>query len=81
MRIHSKVLNIWFKQAGAKFGIDANLYAGTKHTTATGLRKEFDCFCRIKMEAASRFELENGGFADLCLTTWLCRPLIKIDEL
>ncbi|GKT25794.1 hypothetical protein ADUPG1_013145 [Aduncisulcus paluster] len=25
------------------------------------------------MEAASRFELENGGFADLCLTTWLCR--------
>ncbi len=26
-----------------------------------------------EMEAASRFELENGGFADLCLTTWLCR--------
>ncbi len=25
------------------------------------------------VEAASRFELENGGFADLCLTTWLCR--------
>ncbi len=25
------------------------------------------------MEAASRFELENRGFADLCLTTWLCR--------
>ena|GEM_PF-1792472 len=25
------------------------------------------------MEAASRFELENGGFADLCLTAWLCR--------
>ena len=25
------------------------------------------------MEATSRFELENGGFADLCLTTWLCR--------
>ena len=26
-----------------------------------------------QMEAASRFELENKGFADLCLTTWLCR--------
>jgi hypothetical protein len=25
------------------------------------------------MEAASRFELENKGFADLCLPTWLCR--------
>ena len=29
------------------------------------------------MEAASRFELENKGFADLCLTTWLCRPYKK----
>ena len=28
---------------------------------------------KIRVEAASRFELENGGFADLCLTTWLCR--------
>gem|GEM_PF-6245878 len=25
------------------------------------------------MEAASGFEPEDGGFADLCLTTWLCR--------
>jgi hypothetical protein len=25
------------------------------------------------MEAASGFEPESGGFADLCLTTWLCR--------
>ena len=25
------------------------------------------------LEAASGFEPENGGFADLCLTTWLCR--------
>ena len=25
------------------------------------------------MEAAPRFELGNKGFADLCLTTWLCR--------
>jgi hypothetical protein len=29
------------------------------------------------MEAASRFELENKGFADLCLTTWLYRPYEK----
>ncbi len=26
------------------------------------------------MEAATRFELVNVGFADRCLTTWLCRP-------
>jgi hypothetical protein len=25
------------------------------------------------LEAALRFELRNRGFADLCLTTWLCR--------
>ena len=25
------------------------------------------------MEATPRFELGNKGFADLCLTTWLCR--------
>ena len=30
------------------------------------------------MEAASRFELENKGFADLCLTTWLCRPKKRV---
>ena len=28
------------------------------------------CFC---MEAAIRFELMCNGFADRCLTTWLCR--------
>ena len=27
----------------------------------------------IYLEAASRFELEYNGFADRCLTTWLCR--------
>jgi hypothetical protein len=26
------------------------------------------------LEAATRFELVNSGFADRCLTTWLCRP-------
>jgi hypothetical protein len=29
------------------------------------------------MEAASGFEPENSGFADRCLTTWLCRPKKK----
>jgi hypothetical protein len=29
------------------------------------------------VEAASGFEPENGGFADLCLTTWLCRLVPK----
>jgi hypothetical protein len=27
----------------------------------------------ISLEAATRFELVNSGFADRCLTTWLCR--------
>ena len=26
-----------------------------------------------ELEAASGFEPENNGFADRCLTTWLCR--------
>ncbi|VBB06289.1 Hypothetical protein LUCI_1517 [Lucifera butyrica] len=30
-------------------------------------------FAKINLEAAPRFELGNKGFADLCLTTWLCR--------
>ena len=27
------------------------------------------------LEATPRFELGNKGFADLCLTTWLCRRI------
>ena len=27
----------------------------------------------ILLEATPRVELENRGFANLCLTTWLCR--------
>jgi hypothetical protein len=27
---------------------------------------------RFRLKAAPRFELGDGGFADLCLTTWLC---------
>ena len=32
------------------------------------------------MEAPTRFELVNKGFADLCLTTWLWRHNIKMER-
>ena len=32
------------------------------------------------VEAAPRFELGSRGFADLCLTTWLCRRLDKLER-
>ena len=32
------------------------------------------------LEAAPRFELGNGAFAELCLTTWLCRPERRNSE-
>ena len=32
----------------------------------------------VNMEATPRFELGNQGFADPCLTTWLCR-LISVS--
>ncbi len=34
----------------------------------------------ILLEAASGFEPENVGFADRCLTTWLCRPIKKMER-
>jgi hypothetical protein len=30
------------------------------------------------LEATPRFELGNKGFADLCLTTWLCRHILLV---
>ncbi len=47
----------------------ARLHSTTELLPQNLLITNHNCF----LEAASRFELENGGFADLCLTTWLCR--------
>ena len=39
------------------------------------------CFCsRDSLEATPRFELGSQGFADPCLTTWLCRHTGADDE-
>ena len=35
----------------------------------------------LNLEAAPRFELGNRGFADLCLTTWLCRLIVLMYKL
>ena len=43
------------------------------HSTTELLPHAYGISRSFFMEATSRFELENGGFADLCLTTWLCR--------
>lgn len=41
-RIHSKRLNHWFRKGAEVMNIDTTLYAGTKHTTATGLGRHID---------------------------------------
>ena len=35
----------------------------------------------VLMEATPRLELGNKGFADLCLTTWLCRRMERVTRL
>ena len=35
---------------------------------------------KFVMEATPRFELGNQGFADPCLTTWLCRRIQKFTQ-
>ena len=34
----------------------------------------------MRAEAAPGFEPGNGGFADLCLTTWLCRQRCRAGD-
>ena len=46
------------------------------HSTTELLPHAYGISRSFFMEATSRFELENGGFADLCLTTWLCRLML-----
>ena len=57
------------RQAAEVIPINRNQSA----TKKVQLKNARSCNYRAKLEAASGFEPENGGFADLCLTTWLCR--------
>ena len=46
---------------------------------AAGIKKEIPNKDISAMEATPRFELGNRGFADLCLTTWLCRRIFTFS--
>ena len=37
-------------------------------------------YCFVQMEVTPRFELGNEGFADPCLTTWLCHRIRENGE-
>ena len=39
---------------------------------------KYQMILTVYLEATPRFELGNQGFADPCLTTWLCR-LISVS--
>ena len=49
---------------------------GKIYVTGKKQKRGYSMSCNplnFSLEAASGFEPENKGFADLCLTTWLCR--------
>jgi hypothetical protein len=54
----------------------AHFGTGAKKKTARPTTQVTELFLNFK--AAIGFEPMNGGFADLCLTTWLCRQSIPI---
>lgn len=47
----------------------------TKGISVFRYEKKTDSNRNRSLEATPRFELGNKGFADLCLTTWLCRHI------
>ena len=48
------------------------LYPSADDISYSTKKQSTEALCFI-LEATPRFELGNKGFADLCLTTWLCR--------
>ena len=61
-------------KAGPKAGhYDLERETGFEPATSTLARLHSTTELFPPVEATSGFEPENGGFADLCLTTWLCR--------
>jgi hypothetical protein len=65
---------------GRKIGADIVTNNHLWMKTKKGPDRYIDQTLLYSVEAASRFELENVGFADRCLTTWLCRPYKKKME-
>src|SRR5262249_19026321 len=60
-----------------KLGQGFNTFCGTLTGHCRGRERGFSPTTERGAEAAPGFEPGNGGFADLCLTTWLCRRRLQ----
>ena len=50
---------------------------GDSHTSSAIKKAPLRGFSRQKIGGGIRIRTGDGGFADLCLTTWPCRPIVK----
>ena len=76
-RVYHRRTRLWLEAASCcrdgGYSRSRNLVPEELGQAGTCFRSGFN----VELEAPSGFEPENGGFADLCLTTWLRRPVGK----